>query len=138
MYSSYFLHIANLQGIGLADVSGRLIKVLDLDHRPVDPVYFDFSSIVSAVAIDNCDTDKSLSNKVSLCLPQTLAPKGTSFRILSVSTVDIQVLSDFGAKLGSFTDVSFDKPGVTELWGYLADTRTTISLLVVTSPFKDV
>ena len=73
-----------------------------------------------------------------LCLPQTLVPKATSFRLLSVSIVDTQLLSDFGAKLGSFTDVSFDKLGVTELWGFLADTRTTISLLVVTSPSKDV
>ena len=71
-------------------------------------------------------------------MPQTLVPKATSFRLLSVSIVDTQLLSDFGAKLGSFTDVSFDKLGVTELWGFLADTRTTISLLVVTSPSKDV
>ena len=53
-------------------------------------------------------------------------------------TIQSQPLSDFSAKLGGFSDISFDKLGVTELCTLLADARTAISLPTSTPIYKGV
>ena len=128
-----------------SNVLEKPIKVPDLDHRRADLFYFNFNSAVSAVVIANRALDRFLFLDFSLCLPQTLPPPplppATSFDPLSATTAtpssmasNSQPLSDFDAKLSGFTDVSFDKLGVTELRPVLTDTRTAILLLVAIPP----
>ena len=131
-----------MHGAEFADVSGRSINLPDFSHRPIDLTYFTFRSVVFVVAINNCAPVKLLSLEFSLRLLQINALLATSFGPSSVTTVasspmatHSQPLSDFGAKLGNFTNASFDKLGVTELQTLLADARTTISLPVA-RPFS--
>ena len=67
-----FVLISNLQGVGFSDTSGRPIAILDLDNLSADFIYFTFRSVVSAIAVDTCAPDKTLSIEFLLRLPQAL------------------------------------------------------------------
>ena len=147
MYSFCFFsrRVSYLQGLGFADISRKPIAFPDLDQRPADLTYFIFHSVVSAVATNKRAPDKSSSLEFSLRFPQTLTHYAPSFGRSSVTTVTTspmiiqsQPLSDCSTKLGDFSDVSFDKRGVTELRALFADTRTAISLPAVTPISKGV
>lgn len=136
---SDFFRVANLQGIGFADVSKKPIQVPDPDKRPADLTYFIFRFVVSAVATTKRTLDKYLSLEFSFRLPQTFAhhahfigPPSVTTATTSPMTIESQPLFDFSAKLGGFSDVSFDKLRVTELPALLADADILISLPAAT------
>ena len=68
---SSFFRVTNLQGVGLADTSGKPIKVPDHTQRPAEIAYFTFRSVVSAIVVDKRAPDKLLSLEFSLRLPQS-------------------------------------------------------------------
>ena len=74
MYLSRFFRVSNMQGVGLADVSGEPIKVPNPDQCPADLTYFILRCVVSAVATDKRVPDKSLSLEFSLRFPKPLSP----------------------------------------------------------------
>ena len=71
LFALVFFRVTNLQGVGLADTSGKPIKVPDHTQRPAEIAYFTFRSVVSAIVVDKRAPDKLLSLEFSLRLPQS-------------------------------------------------------------------
>ena len=85
--------IPNLQGIGFADASGKLISILDPDKRPADLSYFTFRSVVSSITVDARAQDKKLSIKFSLRLSHTLVSLSPSNELPVAATVDTSTVA---------------------------------------------
>ena len=85
--------ISNLKGAAFADASRKPIAIPDPDKHSADLTYFNFRSVLSAVAVDARAPDKILSIEFSLRLPQTLVYLSPSTGLPVTATVDTSTIA---------------------------------------------
>ena len=122
-----------MQGVWIADTSGKPVKISDLNQRPADLAYFTFRSIVLAIIVDKRAPDKVLSLEFSLRLPQNFQsaasisiPPGTPATKPPLATKTPPSVNARSIVLDSYTDESLAQLGVAELQVLLLEAHSAI------------
>ena len=134
------MRVTNLQVVGIADTSGKPVKVPDPTQRPVDLAYLTFCSIVLAIIVDKRAPDKVLSLEFSLRLPQnfqsaasTSIPPGTPATKPPLATKTPPSVNARSIVLDSYTDESLAQLGVAELQVLLLEAYSAIFLPIIST-----